>query len=145
MRSLLSEVGVDINRVAPRERLDHRRHGSANQSCPPRQDRTRRSPRKGPWARIVPSAAAIEVSDGCQVSGHSRQTVGDLRLTLPCRDIRDALAAGDTDNAAPGVREQHHPTYDGAFVLDPNDHAGRSDARPNVQSLQDRGRADAGL
>jgi hypothetical protein len=110
---------------APRERLDHRRHGSANQSLirlSPRQGATRRSPRKAPWARIGPSAAAIEVSDGCQVSGHSRQTVGDLRLFLPCRDIREALPAGGTDHAAPGVREQYHPTYNGAFVLDPDDH-----------------------
>ena len=29
-----------------------------------------------------------------------------------------ALAAGGSDNGAPGVREQYHPTYYGAFVLD---------------------------
>jgi catechol 2,3-dioxygenase-like lactoylglutathione lyase family enzyme len=29
-----------------------------------------------------------------------------------------ALAAGGRDNGAPGVREQYHPTYYGAFVLD---------------------------
>jgi catechol 2,3-dioxygenase-like lactoylglutathione lyase family enzyme len=29
-----------------------------------------------------------------------------------------ALAAGGTDNGAPGVREHYHPTYYGAFVLD---------------------------
>ncbi|MEA2349851.1 MAG: hypothetical protein QOG86_792 [Thermoleophilaceae bacterium] len=31
-----------------------------------------------------------------------------------------AMAAGGTDNGAPGVREQYHPTYYGAFVLDPD-------------------------
>ena len=29
-----------------------------------------------------------------------------------------ALAAGGTDNGAPGLREHYHPTYYGAFVLD---------------------------
>ena len=31
-----------------------------------------------------------------------------------------ALAAGGTDNGAPGVREVYHPTYYGAYVLDPD-------------------------
>lgn len=33
-----------------------------------------------------------------------------------------ALAAGGTDNGAPGIREHYHPTYYGAFVLDPDGH-----------------------
>jgi catechol 2,3-dioxygenase-like lactoylglutathione lyase family enzyme len=33
-----------------------------------------------------------------------------------------ALAAGGTDNGGPGVREIYHPTYYGAFVLDPDGH-----------------------
>jgi catechol 2,3-dioxygenase-like lactoylglutathione lyase family enzyme len=33
-----------------------------------------------------------------------------------------ALAAGATDNGAPGVREIYHPNYYGAFVLDPDGH-----------------------
>lgn len=33
---------------------------------------------------------------------------------------RAALAAGGTDNGAPGVRAQYHPSYYGAFVLDPD-------------------------
>ena len=33
-----------------------------------------------------------------------------------------ALAAGGVDNGAPGVREHYHPTYYGAFVLDPDGH-----------------------
>jgi catechol 2,3-dioxygenase-like lactoylglutathione lyase family enzyme len=31
-----------------------------------------------------------------------------------------ALEAGGTDNGEPGVREIYHPSYYGAFVLDPN-------------------------
>lgn len=31
-----------------------------------------------------------------------------------------ALAAGGKDNGAPGLRPQYHPTYYGAFVLDPD-------------------------
>jgi catechol 2,3-dioxygenase-like lactoylglutathione lyase family enzyme len=30
------------------------------------------------------------------------------------------LAAGGTDNGAPGIREVYHPTYYGAYVLDPD-------------------------
>jgi catechol 2,3-dioxygenase-like lactoylglutathione lyase family enzyme len=33
-----------------------------------------------------------------------------------------ALAAGGKDNGAPGIREIYHPTYYGAFVLDPDGH-----------------------
>ena len=33
---------------------------------------------------------------------------------------RAAMAAGGTDNGAPGLRPQYHPTYYGAFVLDPD-------------------------
>jgi catechol 2,3-dioxygenase-like lactoylglutathione lyase family enzyme len=31
-----------------------------------------------------------------------------------------ALAAGGRDNGGPGIREVYHPTYYGAFVLDPD-------------------------
>jgi catechol 2,3-dioxygenase-like lactoylglutathione lyase family enzyme len=31
-----------------------------------------------------------------------------------------ALAAGGTDNGAPGIREIYHPTYYGAYVFDPD-------------------------
>jgi catechol 2,3-dioxygenase-like lactoylglutathione lyase family enzyme len=33
-----------------------------------------------------------------------------------------ALEAGGTDNGAPGVREIYHPSYYGAYVLDPDGH-----------------------
>jgi catechol 2,3-dioxygenase-like lactoylglutathione lyase family enzyme len=31
-----------------------------------------------------------------------------------------AVEAGGTDNGAPGIREIYHPTYYGAYVLDPD-------------------------
>jgi catechol 2,3-dioxygenase-like lactoylglutathione lyase family enzyme len=33
-----------------------------------------------------------------------------------------ALAAGATDNGAPGLREHYHPDYYGGFVIDPDGH-----------------------
>ena len=33
-----------------------------------------------------------------------------------------ALAAGATDNGAPGLRPQYHPNYYGAFVIAPDGH-----------------------
>ena len=33
-----------------------------------------------------------------------------------------AVAAGGRDNGRPGLRPQYHPTYYGAFVLDPDGH-----------------------
>jgi catechol 2,3-dioxygenase-like lactoylglutathione lyase family enzyme len=33
-----------------------------------------------------------------------------------------ALAAGARDNGPPGLRPEYHPTYYGAFVLDPDGH-----------------------
>jgi len=35
---------------------------------------------------------------------------------------RAALAAGGKDNGAPGLRAHYHPSYYGAFVLDPDGH-----------------------
>jgi catechol 2,3-dioxygenase-like lactoylglutathione lyase family enzyme len=35
---------------------------------------------------------------------------------------RAALAAGGRDNGAPGLRPHYHPSYYGAFVLDPDGH-----------------------
>jgi catechol 2,3-dioxygenase-like lactoylglutathione lyase family enzyme len=33
-----------------------------------------------------------------------------------------ALAAGGRDNGSPGLRPHYHPTYYGAFILDPDGH-----------------------
>ena len=34
----------------------------------------------------------------------------------------EALAAGGIDNGTPGIREEYHPNYYGAFVFDPDGH-----------------------
>jgi len=54
-----------------------------------------------------------------------RTTVAHLALRADDRAAVDAfhaaaLAAGGRDNGAPGPRPQYHPTYYGAFVLDPD-------------------------
>jgi catechol 2,3-dioxygenase-like lactoylglutathione lyase family enzyme len=46
-----------------------------------------------------------------------------VAFTASDRETVDAfhaagLAAGGTDNGEPGIREEYHPTYYGAFVLD---------------------------
>ena len=33
-----------------------------------------------------------------------------------------AMAAGGKDNGAPGIREQYHPNYYGAFIIGPDGH-----------------------
>jgi catechol 2,3-dioxygenase-like lactoylglutathione lyase family enzyme len=57
-----------------------------------------------------------------------RPPTTSLHLAFPAWDRRGvedfhaaALAAGYTDNGAPGERPQYHPGYYGAFVLDPDD------------------------
>ena len=52
-------------------------------------------------------------------------TGSHVAFTVDDRPVDDAfhaaaLAAGGTDNGAPGIREQYHPTYYAAFVLDPD-------------------------
>jgi len=39
-----------------------------------------------------------------------------------CAFYQAALAAGATDNGAPGLRPHYHENYYGAFVLDPDGH-----------------------
>ena len=54
--------------------------------------------------------------------GRGAPTVGHVALTAPDRATVDAfhaaaLAAGGTDNGAPGPRPMYHPDYYGAYVL----------------------------
>jgi catechol 2,3-dioxygenase-like lactoylglutathione lyase family enzyme len=56
------------------------------------------------------------------VAGRGEPTTGHVALSAPDRATVDAfhaaaLAAGATDNGAPGVRAIYHPNYYGAFVL----------------------------
>jgi catechol 2,3-dioxygenase-like lactoylglutathione lyase family enzyme len=53
------------------------------------------------------------------------QTGVHVAFAASSRELVDAfhaaaLEAGATDNGAPGVREIYHPTYYGAYVLDPD-------------------------
>jgi predicted lactoylglutathione lyase len=43
---------------------------------------------------------------------------------------RAALAAGGTDNGAPGIRAQYQPHYYGAFVRDPDG--------PNIEAVSNK-------
>jgi catechol 2,3-dioxygenase-like lactoylglutathione lyase family enzyme len=61
--------------------------------------------------------------------GTGDTTQGSLHVALLARDRvavdafhAAALAAGATDNGAPGLRPHYHPDYYGAFVLDPDGH-----------------------
>ena len=56
-------------------------------------------------------------------------TRGSLHVALVAKDRTAvdafhaaALAAGGSDNGAPGLRPQYHPNYYGAFVRDPDGH-----------------------
>ena len=66
---------------------------------------------------------------GSVKAGSDEATQGDLHIALVARSRRDvdafhaaALAAGASDNGAPGLRPHYHPNYFGAFVLDPDGH-----------------------
>jgi len=57
--------------------------------------------------------------------GGSSGTQVHVAFSSPDRATVDAfyeaaIAAGGTDNGPPGIREQYHPNYYGAFVLDPD-------------------------
>ncbi|MFZ0088142.1 MAG: VOC family protein [Solirubrobacteraceae bacterium] len=63
------------------------------------------------------------------VEAQGRPVQGRLHIafTADSREVVDAfhdaaLAAGATDNGAPGVRTIYHPNYYGAYVLDPDGH-----------------------
>jgi catechol 2,3-dioxygenase-like lactoylglutathione lyase family enzyme len=60
------------------------------------------------------------------IAGHPTQPIVHLALRARERKIVDAfhaaaIAAGGTDNGAPGIRI-YHPNYYAAFVLDPDGH-----------------------
>lgn len=59
--------------------------------------------------------------------GSGEPTTAAVHLAFRCEDRKTvdafyerALEAGGRDNGPPGVREQYHPAYYGAFVLDPD-------------------------
>ena len=67
-----------------------------------------------------------EGKPGFWISQRDPHTTGThVAFACPDRGTVDAfheaaLAAGATDNGGPGLREHYHPTYYGAFVLDPD-------------------------
>jgi catechol 2,3-dioxygenase-like lactoylglutathione lyase family enzyme len=61
----------------------------------------------------------IDARGSAAITGlHVAFAVGD-RATVDAFHAA-ALAAGATDNGAPGIREIYHPNYYGAYVLDPD-------------------------
>ena len=82
----------------------------------------------------------LEYTDGIRVTGYGddrpwfwlaeeRATTGMLHIALVANTHAEvdafyhaALAAGGTDNGAPGPRPHYHAHYYGAFVLDPDGH-----------------------
>ena len=61
------------------------------------------------------------------IEARGRPVQGRLHIAfgVESREVVDAfhvaaLEAGGTDNGAPGVREIYHPSYYGAYVLDPD-------------------------
>jgi catechol 2,3-dioxygenase-like lactoylglutathione lyase family enzyme len=61
------------------------------------------------------------------IAGIREPTTHNVHVSLAAadRDTVDAfhaaaLEAGGTDNGPPGLREHYHPSYYGAFVLDPD-------------------------
>jgi len=57
--------------------------------------------------------------------GEGRATLAHVALRGDSRELVDAfhaagLAAGGSDNGGPGLRPHYHPTYYGAFVIDPD-------------------------
>jgi catechol 2,3-dioxygenase-like lactoylglutathione lyase family enzyme len=62
------------------------------------------------WISLAPVGAKMHVA-----------VVADDRAAVDAFH-RAALAAGGTDNGAPGLRPHYHPDYYAAFVLDPDGH-----------------------
>ncbi len=60
------------------------------------------------------------VGDGASKSQHIAYAAADKETVQKCYDA--GLAAGGTDNGAPGYRKEYSPGYYAAFVHDPDGH-----------------------
>jgi catechol 2,3-dioxygenase-like lactoylglutathione lyase family enzyme len=66
--------------------------------------------------------ACFWFSGGSPLTGRLHVAFVTERRALVDAFYAAALAAGGSDNGAPGVRAHYHPDYYGAFVLDPDGH-----------------------
>ena len=62
------------------------------------------------------------ISGGCAPGGRTHVAFAAASTAEVDAFHAAALAAGGTDNGAPGLRPHYHPAYYGAFVLDPDGH-----------------------
>ncbi len=60
------------------------------------------------------------ISERGEPSGPSHIAIGAPDRAMVDAFYEAAIAAGGTDNGAPGPRPQYHENYYGAFVLDPD-------------------------
>jgi catechol 2,3-dioxygenase-like lactoylglutathione lyase family enzyme len=74
--------------------------------------RLREGPAQAGPFYFVPARAASRPSRSASFTAPDRAAVDAFHEA--------ALAAGGTDNGEPGLREIYHPSYYGAFVLDPD-------------------------
>jgi len=72
--------------------------------------------------QIVTAGASVSYVAGEPVTEHVHIAFGVDTNEAVDAFHRAALAAGYTDNGAPGERPAYHPGYYGAFVLDPDGH-----------------------
>ena len=84
----------------------------------------------------VPQTGGGHFAVGFGADGKPDFWIGDegglnrsLHIAIAAKDraavdgfYRAAIAAGGTDNGAPGLRPQYHSNYYGAFVIDPDGH-----------------------
>lgn len=64
-------------------------------------------------------------TSGSQIEGRPTRPAFTSHFTNESRSAvdafhREAMAAYGTDNGAPGLRPEYHPTYYAAFVVDPH-------------------------
>lgn len=92
----------------------------------------------GPFGITMLNEVPVEFTGGVKVGGYGKESpdfwLTESAQTGPGRHYAfraqtraevdafyaAAMAAGGQDNGAPGLREHYHPTYYGAFVIDPD-------------------------
>jgi catechol 2,3-dioxygenase-like lactoylglutathione lyase family enzyme len=73
----------------------------------------------GAAAGFGPDRPDFWIQQGAPTMGVHVAVVAADRATVDAFH-KAGLAAGGSDNGAPGLRTEYHPTYYGAFVLDPD-------------------------